>query len=122
MRGGSGGFELRVGGCSPRLRIASQAPPKVQPAGARPRGFGLQSQSRRGTWHGFGEGLSAALELALAPVLFVLAGLWLDGRLGTRPWLAVVLAIFAMTGSTVSTLVKYKARAEAEDQGKPWAR
>ena len=82
----------------------------------------MKSDVRRGTRHGFVEGLSASLELALAPFTFVLRGLWLDSRLGTRPWLAVTLAVFAMTGSAVNACIKYKARAEAEERGKPWAR
>jgi F0F1-type ATP synthase assembly protein I len=42
---------------------------------------------------------SAGLELGLSVVLCVLLGLWLDGRLGTRPWLMLAgLALGLVAG------------------------
>jgi F0F1-type ATP synthase assembly protein I len=76
----------------------------------------------RGLYGGFGETLAQAFEFAIVPVLFGLAGLGLDGWLGTRPWLTVVLLVLGITGVVTRTLYTYKARVEAEEEGKPWTR
>lgn len=71
---------------------------------------------------GFGEALAQAFEFAVIPVLFGVLGLWLDGRLGTRPWLTVVLLVVGITGVVARAIYVYKARVEAEEEGKPWTR
>jgi hypothetical protein len=71
---------------------------------------------------GFGEALAQAFEFAVIPVLFGLAGLWLDGRLGIRPWLTVVLLTVGVTGVVARSIYLYKARVEADEEGKPWTR
>lgn len=81
-----------------------------------------RAEHRRGLWNGLGEGMAQALELVVTPVLFALAGVWLDGRLGTAPWFAVGLLLFAILGVTVAAYYRYEARARAEEEGKPWAR
>lgn len=73
-------------------------------------------------WNGLGTGMSQALELTIGPLLFALLGVWIDSVLGTGPWFAVGLLVFAMAGATLSAYYRYTARAEAEEQGKPWAR
>lgn len=76
----------------------------------------------RGLYGGFGEALAQAFEFAVIPVLFALAGLWIDARLGTRPWATVVLVAVGLTGVIARSLYTYKARIEAEEKGKPWTR
>jgi hypothetical protein len=71
---------------------------------------------------GFGEALAQAFEFAAVPVLFALAGVWLDGRLGIRPWLTVALLVVGITGVVARAIYAYKARVEAEEEGKPWTR
>lgn len=71
---------------------------------------------------GFGEALAQAFEFAVVPVLFGLLGIWLDGRLGIRPWLTVALLVIGITGVVARAIYVYKARVEAEEEGKPWTR
>ena len=71
---------------------------------------------------GFGEAMAQAFEFAVVPVLFGLLGLWLDGLLGIRPVLTVVLLVIGITGVVARTLYTYKAKVEAEEEGKPWTR
>ncbi|MGQ0802683.1 MAG: AtpZ/AtpI family protein [Actinomycetota bacterium] len=71
---------------------------------------------------GFGEALAQAFEFAVIPVLFGLLGIWLDGLLGIRPWLTVVLLVVGITGVVTRAIYAYKARVEAEEEGKPWTR
>lgn len=73
-------------------------------------------------WNGLGTGMSQALELTVGPLLFALLGVWIDSVLGTAPWFAIGLLVFAMAGATLSAYYRYTARAEAEERGKPWAR
>lgn len=76
----------------------------------------------RGLYGGFGEALAQAFEFAVIPVLFALGGLWIDARLGTRPWATVVLVAVGLTGVIARSLYTYKARIEADEEGKPWTR
>ncbi len=40
-----------------------------------------------------------SFELVLSPVIFGLIGWWIDGRLGTRPLVTVIAAVFALAGA-----------------------
>lgn len=66
-----------------------------------------------------GRASSAGIELAVAVVAFLLLGWWLDGKLGTSPWLTLVGLVF---GSGVGFRSLWKAsqealqRADDEDQ------
>lgn len=71
---------------------------------------------------GFGDALAQAFEFAVIPVLFGLLGIWLDGRLGIRPWLTVALLVIGVTGVVARAIYVYKARVEADEEGKPWTR
>jgi Putative F0F1-ATPase subunit Ca2+/Mg2+ transporter len=71
---------------------------------------------------GFGETLAQAFEFAVVPVLFGLLGVWLDGRLGTGPWLTVLLLVVGIIGVVARAIYAYKVRVEAEEEGKPWTR
>lgn len=67
-------------------------------------------------------GVSGGIELAASLLLFVLIGIGLDAWLGTAPWCAVGLSIFAGVGGFVSSYYRYKARIEEQDVDKPWNR
>ena len=84
----------------------------VVPAGERP--------DQRETWHGFSNALSHAFELVAATVLFVLLGLWIDGRVGTRPLFTVVLGLLAVIGLGVRAYYTYLAQIQRDEEGKPW--
>ena len=71
---------------------------------------------------GFGDALAQAFEFAIVPVLFAVAGLGLDAWLGIRPWMTVTLIVIGLTGVVTRTVYAYKARVEAEEEGKPWTR
>ena len=51
------------------------------------------SREQRALWSGFSDALGRAVELVGTTVVFVLAGLWIDGRLGTRPIFTLVLGV-----------------------------
>jgi hypothetical protein len=76
----------------------------------------------RGLYGGFGDALAQAFEFAVIPVLFGLLGIWIDGRLGTRPWATVILLVTGLTGVIARTLYAYKDRMETEEKDKPWTR
>jgi hypothetical protein len=76
----------------------------------------------RGLYGGFGDALAQAFEFAVIPVLFGLLGIWIDGRLGTRPWATVILLVIGLTGVIARTLYAYKDRMETEEKDKPWTR
>ncbi len=48
--------------------------------------------------------MGLGLQLALAMVVFGALGWWLDGRLGTDPWLMVVGLLVGSVGGTVSII------------------
>ncbi|MFY9343972.1 MAG: AtpZ/AtpI family protein [Planctomycetota bacterium] len=52
-----------------------------------------------------GNGLGAGLTLAVSVGLFTWFGLWLDARLGTRPWL-VLLCIACGIGGGILHLIR----------------
>jgi F0F1-type ATP synthase assembly protein I len=73
-------------------------------------------------YNGFGNALAQAVEFVATPVLFLLAGLWLDGRVGTKPVFAVVLGALAFAGMIVRAYYAYVAKMTREQEGKPWMR
>jgi F0F1-type ATP synthase assembly protein I len=66
-------------------------------------------------YEGFGNALGTAFELAAVPVLFALAGLWLDSRFGTRPLIMLVLTVLSLIGLGARSYYTYKAKMEAEE-------
>lgn len=44
-----------------------------------------------------GDGLVLAFELVLTTTIFGFIGYWIDGRLGTTPFLTILLAAFTLT-------------------------
>jgi len=62
---------------------------------------------------------SVGLELGLSVVLGVLFGRWLDGKLGTTPWLMIAflaLGLFAGFRSVLRAVRRLDRAAEAEDR------
>ncbi len=88
------------------------------------RGFGVvpagERRDQRNTWHGFSNALSQAFESVATLVIFVLLGLWIDGRAGSRPLFTVIFALFAVVGISVRTYYAYKAQVTRDEEGKPW--
>ncbi len=54
-----------------------------------------------------GKAAGAGLQFGLTICVFAVAGLWLDGRLGTDPWLLVTGVLLSFFGGTVSLIKKY---------------
>jgi F0F1-type ATP synthase assembly protein I len=69
-----------------------------------------------------GEGVVHGLEIVIPTVVFSLLGLWADSALGTSPLFLIVGFLFGVVGTFASQYYRYKARSEALDAGKPWAR
>lgn len=63
-----------------------------------------------------------ATEFVLGPVLLGLVGWFLDGRLGTAPFLLVVLGVAGFVGTGVAHYFRYMDRVARHDEGKPWTR
>jgi F0F1-type ATP synthase assembly protein I len=84
----------------------------VVPAGER--------RDQRDTWHGFSNALSRSFEMAATFALFVLLGLFVDDRVGTRPLFTVVLALLAVIGIGARAYYTYKDQIERDEEGKPW--
>ena len=57
-----------------------------------------------------GDGLVLALELVVTTVLMAAIGFWLDGLLGTRPVLTVVLGAFTLAYEVYKIVVGYDAQ------------
>lgn len=71
---------------------------------------------------GYGDGLTQALNLVVAPVLFGLFGAFIDSRLGTGPVFLLVLGFLGLLGALLMAYYEYEARIARHDEGKPWAR
>jgi len=84
----------------------------VVPAGER--------RDRRATWEGFSDALARSVELVGTTLIFVLLGLFIDSKTGTRPLFMVTLGLVAITGLGVSAYYRYKADIAREEEGKPW--
>lgn len=81
-----------------------------------------QVRNKNGEEKHRGEGVAHGLELVIPTVVFTLLGLGLDSLLGTKPLFLLVGFVWGVVGTFVSQYYKYRARSEALDAGKPWAR
>lgn len=63
-------------------------------ARARPRHLDPIGRRDKNEVRGLGRASSAGIELALAVVGCLLLGWWVDGKLGTSPWLTLIGLIF----------------------------
>jgi F0F1-type ATP synthase assembly protein I len=104
----------------------SQAGGRAGPAASGTRYGGrsgdVERGDRRSIWQGFGDALAAAVEFVAVPILFGLLGLWLDGLLGTRPVLAIVLGLIGLVGVVARTYYWYVADMKREEEARPWTR
>ena len=66
--------------------------------------------------NGFGNALSTAVELAVTPALVGLIGWWIDGRLGTRPFIFVALFAFTIGYVFWKQFVAYKSNMERHER------
>ena len=82
----------------------------------------MELHDRQRTWQGFGDALAMAVEMVATPLLFALLGFGLDGWLGTRPVLAIVLGLVGLVGVVLRTYYWYQATMTREEEGKPWTR
>lgn len=73
-------------------------------------------------WHGFGNGLSQAFEMAVVPALFALVGLAVDRFLGTTVVFTITFAVIGLVGVLARAYYWYQAEAARAEEGKPWAR
>ena len=69
-----------------------------------------------------GQGVANGFELVVPTVVYTLLGLWLDSLLGTKPLFVILFFFVAAAGTFASQYYRYRARSEAMDEGKPWAR
>lgn len=58
---------------------------------------------------------SGGYEMVLSGVLFALAGVWIDRRLGTTPLFIIVLSILGFTGAVLNIYYRYKREIERLD-------
>jgi len=77
--------------------VPSDAPPRLEPAVARPRSAAIDPAAR--TSKRVYQGLNASsvgLELGISVILGLLFGRWLDGQLGTEPWMMLLFLVFGL--------------------------
>ena len=79
-------------------------------------------QERRELYNGFGNGLSRAFELALAPLIFGFLGHLLDGLLGTGIALTVVFALAFTIGGFIRMWYGYDAEMKLREADAVWNR
>ncbi|MFZ4432974.1 MAG: AtpZ/AtpI family protein [Microthrixaceae bacterium] len=63
---------------------------------------------------------SASFELAFAPVILALLGLWLDRTLGTTPLFVVSFAVLGVLGVGAKVYFQYRHQMEALRADAPW--
>ena len=64
--------------------------------------------------------MSHAFELVATTVIFVLIGLFIDDRVGTKPLFTVVLGLLAVIGLAVRAYYTYLDQIRRDEEGKPW--
>ena len=79
-----------------------------------------ERRDQRDTYHGFTNAFTQAFEFVFTTVIFVLLGLFLDSRFGTRPLFMIVLGLFAVVGIGVKAYYQYREQIAREREGKPW--
>jgi hypothetical protein len=84
--------------------------------------FGAKARSMTNTPPAYNDGLSQAITLVVAPLLFGLLGAWIDAALGTGRIFTIGLAVFGLVGVALSTYYRYLDRSAKLDEGKPWTR
>jgi F0F1-type ATP synthase assembly protein I len=82
----------------------------------------VDTDGNRELYNGFGNAMALAVELAGTPILFGLAGWWLDHRFGTGHLLLIVLSLFAVVGLAVRSYYTYTHEMEEHEARGPWNR
>lgn len=82
----------------------------------------MDVSERREFYSGFGDTLAVAFEFAATPLLFGFIGHFVDNRLGTGPWLTILLVVFALVGLTARMYYGYVAAMEEHESRSPWAK
>jgi F0F1-type ATP synthase assembly protein I len=49
-----------------------------------------------------------SFELVASPVILALGGWWIDGRLGTGPWLMVLGVVLGVVGAVTKLVIEYR--------------
>lgn len=65
-----------------------------------------------------GDMMGAGLQFAAVIIVFLFAGRWADGRLGTDPWLMIAGVFVGLTGGFWSLYSRLVLRPRQEDQEK----
>jgi F0F1-type ATP synthase assembly protein I len=65
---------------------------------------------------------TASYEIAFAPVLMALLGLWLDRTVGTAPIFTIVFAVVGLSGAVVKAYYTYGREMAALRERAPWQR
>jgi F0F1-type ATP synthase assembly protein I len=81
-----------------------------------------EHRDQRDTWHGFSNALSRSFEMVATTVIFVLVGLWLDGRVHTKPLFTVALGLLAVIGLGLRAYYTYMHQVKIDEEDKPWLR
>ena len=79
-----------------------------------------ERRDQRETYRGFSDALANAFEFVATTVIFVLLGLWIDSRAGTRPLFTVVLGLLTVIGLGARAYYTYLDKVRREEEGKPW--
>jgi len=82
----------------------------------------VDSRGKQELYHGFGNTMGLAVELAGTPALFAVFGWWLDHRLHTGHVLLIALFLFAITGMAIRTYYAYVAKMKRHEAEMPWNR
>ena len=69
-----------------------------------------QRDLQEGLWRSHG-----GFDLVMAPVIFALLGLWIDGLIGTRPLFTISLLIFGAVGAALKVYFDWKRNMAAAD-------
>lgn len=78
--------------------------------------------ARRQLNRGYNDGLTRALEIVVTPVLFGYLGHLVDGWIGTRPVMTLVLAAVAVSGLFVKLWYGYDREMREHEADAVWAK
>ncbi|MBA2609214.1 MAG: AtpZ/AtpI family protein [Actinobacteria bacterium] len=81
-----------------------------------------QAGARRGLYQGLDDANVRAIQLVVTPLLMALLGVYLDARVGTRPFLAIGFGVLGLFGECVRAYVSYQQKMKQAEEGKPWAK
>lgn len=67
-----------------------------------------QSEDGRAAFTQLADRSHGSFELVLSPLILALLGWWIDGRLGTGPWLVIGFACFGLAGAVTKVVLSYR--------------